>query len=74
MSAIIDALAKLEDSIGRLEGAAAHLEVSLSGRQRDMFGGGPAPAAGNAVDAGLVAAKLDTIIEQAETLLREGRA
>ncbi len=74
MSAILDALAKLEQSIGKLEGAAVHVETALAGEQRDMFGGAPAAANGNGVDVAAVAEKLDTIIEQAETVLKEGHA
>ena len=73
MSAILDALVKLEQSIGKLEGAAVHIETALSGEQRDMFGGGKPPAAnGNGIDAGLVAEKLDSAIAQMETVLQEG--
>ena len=75
MSVILDALVKLEQSIGSLEGAAVHVEAALTGEQRDMFGGSPAAAAnGNGMDVAAVADKLDTIIEQAETALKEGRA
>ena len=73
MSAILDALVKLEQSIGNLEGAAAHVEDSLSGQQRDMFGGASKPPANtNSVDKAAVVKKLDTIIEHAETVLKEG--
>lgn len=72
MSAILDALVKLEESIGKLEGAAGHVETALAGQQRDMFGGNPAPAAnGNGIDAGMVAEKLDSAIAQMETVLQE---
>ena len=78
MSAILDALVKLENSIGKLEGAANDVEATVQkkvaaastqaqfqqGQQPDMFGGASASA---------VAKKLDTIIESAETVLRESR-
>ena len=74
MSAILDALVKLEQSIGSLEGAAAHVESTLAGEQRDMFGGGKSAAAANAngLDANIVAEKLDNAIAQMETVLQEG--
>ena len=80
MSVILDALYKLEQSIGNLEGAASHVEATLAGQQRDMFGGArsQAPANGNgadnvqSIDPQAIVQKLDNIIEQAETVLREG--
>ncbi len=73
MSVILDSLVKLEQSIGKLEGAAVHVEAALTGEQRDMFGGSPAAAAnGNGIDAGLVAEKLDSAIAHMETVLQEG--
>lgn len=73
MSTILDALVKLEESIGKLEGAAVHVESALAGEQRDMFGGSPTPAAnGNGIDVGVVAEKLDNAIAQMETVLQEG--
>ena len=75
MSAILDALVKLEESIGNLEGSVSHVESSLSGQQRDMFGAPtPPPANANGIDANAVAEKLDSIIEHAETVLKEGSA
>lgn len=76
MSAILDALVKLEQSIGTLEGAAAQVETALAGQQRDMFGGAaPSPANANgSVDLNLVADKLDSAIENVEKVLQEGRA
>ena len=75
MSAILNALAKLEQSIGSLEGSVAHIESGLAGQQRDMFGGAPASAAnGNGLDSEMIAEKLDSAITQVETVLKEGRA
>lgn len=72
MSAILDALVKLEESIGKLEGAATHVEASLAGQQRDMFGAPAQKAAnGNGIDKAAVAQKLNNIIEHAETVLKE---
>lgn len=77
MSAILDALVKLEQSIGNLEGAAAYIETNLAGQQRDMFSSpAPPPANGNGaenIDMNLVAEKLDSAIENVEKVLQEGR-
>ncbi|HOO81470.1 MAG TPA: hypothetical protein PK513_03085 [Alphaproteobacteria bacterium] len=72
MSQILEALVKLEQSIGGLEGSVSHIEASLSGQQRDMFSASrPVAANGNGVDTQTVVKKLDNIIEQAETVLKE---
>ncbi|MEZ5813419.1 MAG: hypothetical protein R3E13_01625 [Alphaproteobacteria bacterium] len=71
MSAILEALTKLEQSIGNLENAAGHVEATLSGQQRDMFTAAPQAVPAANLNVALVAEKLDTIIEQAETVLKE---
>lgn len=63
MSAIRQALAKLDSAVGKLEGSANGLETSLEARQQDMFGGSISPAA--------VAQKLDSAIEKVESVLKE---
>ncbi len=73
MSQILEALVKLEQSIGSLEGSVSHVETSLAGQQRDMFGGAKPAANGNGVDTQAVVEKLDNIIGQAEAVLKEGR-
>ncbi|MGB4056587.1 MAG: hypothetical protein WBK77_00710 [Alphaproteobacteria bacterium] len=72
MSAIGQALAKLERAIGKLEGAAVGVESALAGQQRDMFG---SPIKKNGAGAGmqgaLFAKRLDHAIEKIDTLLKE---
>lgn len=64
MSAIRQALAKLDSAVGKLEGASNGLETSIEARQQDMFGGVTVtPAA--------VAQKLDSAIQKVETVLKE---
>ena len=74
MSAISAALVKLEQSIAKLESAAASVETKIAeaGQQQDMFGG--APATMNAADKQMVVQKLDEIIQQAEGVLKEASA
>ena len=72
MSQILEALVKLENSIGSLEGSVDHIEASLAGQQRDMFNGAQVSAAnGNGIDKTSVVEKLDNIIEKAEIVLKE---
>jgi len=71
LSVILDALVKLEKSLDGLENTVVHLESSLEGQQRDMFGGPPVAANANALDKQAVVQKLDQIIEQAEGVLKE---
>lgn len=74
MSAVQQAIAKLNSAIGNLEGSVSGLEGSLAGHQRDMFGG-PAVAVEaantNNIDKDAVLATLDGIIEKAEAVLQE---
>ncbi len=76
MSAIRQAVLKLESAVGRLEGKVTKYESSLTGVQRDMFG---APVAkkkgGQEQDSGLqnalFAKRLDQAIETVEDILKE---
>ncbi len=80
MSAIRQALAKLEGAVGKLEGNVVKYESALTGQQRDMFG---APIAakknGNAngnghnadLQGALFAKRLDQAIEKVEDILRD---
>lgn len=74
MSVILEALVKLEQSLGGLESSVASMENSLAGQQRDMFGAPAANANTQGVDRQAVVEKLDNIIQQAETVLKEGTA
>lgn len=77
MPTVRDALSQLKQSVGRLEGSLKHLETSVAGVQRDMFGAIVPPAGkkgkanGNALpfDSTLVSKKLDKAIKKVEELL-----
>ena len=71
MSAVEQALLKLNQVVGKLETSASAMESAMSGQQRDMFGG---PSASNGVNPAVVAQKLDSAIETIETVLNEGDA
>ena len=72
MSALKQALEKLNGSLNNLETSVNGLEGNLTGAQRDMFGH---PAASNenstAIDTALVAQRLDIAIERVEQVLSE---
>ena len=72
MSALKQALEKLNGSLSNLETSVTGLESNLAGAQRDMFGH---PAASNendtAIDTALVAQRLDVAIERVEQVLSE---
>jgi len=77
MSALQQALEKLNGSLDNLESSVGSLEVTLAGEQRDMFGV-PTPSNENdtntngaAIDAALVAQRLDIAIERVEQVLSE---
>ena len=73
MSALRQALDKLDNAVGKLEGSINSYDQSVEGRQTDMFGGA-AISNGNAnanVNAAFVAQKLDSAIEKVEHLLKE---
>lgn len=76
MSAIQQAISKLNRAIGNLEGSVHHVEASMKGQQRDMFAA-PAPAKpvanSNSLDPELVASRLDNAINAIEKVLKEGR-
>ncbi|MGB0719523.1 MAG: hypothetical protein ACPGRX_03565 [Bdellovibrionales bacterium] len=79
MSAIEQALHRLDGSLNTLETALGGLERNLaehlSGQQRDMFG---YPEASNqnigGIDASVVAKRLDIAIEKVEEILSEAAA
>ena len=73
MSAIRQALEKLNGSLQNLESSVTGLENNLAGEQRDMFGHPPASNenTNGAIDAALVAQRLDIAIERVEQVLSE---
>ena len=72
MSALKQALNKLNGSLNNLESSVAGLENNLTGSQRDMFGHPPASNENStAIDAALVAQRLDIAIERVEQVLSE---
>jgi len=83
VSQIKQALLKLNKSIDRLEGSAGHIEQSLAGQQRDMFGAAPAAATNGSgsthakanghggVEGAVIAQRLDQAIDKVEKLLAE---
>jgi len=75
VTALKQALEKLNGSLNNLENSVGSLEHTLAGEQRDMFG---VPSASNendtdatAIDAALVAQRLDIAIERVEQVLNE---
>ena len=75
VSQVAQALSKLSQVVGKLEGSVNVLETSLAGEQRDMFGASNASnnnAVQNGVDTELVAQKIDLAIEKIEDVLSEG--
>lgn len=77
MSAVRQAITRLSRAVDHLESSVGHVEQALVGKQRDMFSSPSVrvpevPANGNALDADLVAQKLDSAIERIEKALKEG--
>ena len=88
MSAVEQALSKLNQVVGNLETSVQTLETNMAqntvpaapaaapniavGQQPDMFGA--ANGNGSAVDPDAVAAKIDSAIENVEKILQEGTA
>ncbi|MFK7840066.1 MAG: hypothetical protein AB8B83_07010 [Bdellovibrionales bacterium] len=78
MSELHQALERLNGSLSNLETSVTGLEHNLAGEQRDMFGH-PSPSnentidveGGTAIDAALVAQRLDIAIERVEQVLNE---
>ena len=73
MTNILEALTKLDQSLGHLETACEKQEHAVSTRrlsagtsQHDLFGGA------QQIDPAFLAKKLDVAIERVETVLREG--
>lgn len=78
MSAVKQALSKLNRAIGQLERSMDAHESTLKGKQRDMFAAPVPPltspiANNNNIDADLVAERLDGAIARIESVLKEGR-
>ncbi len=73
MSALRQALIRLNRAVGSLEISAHNLEKSLNGQQRDMFAMAGA-GANNNVDPEVVAEKLDLAIARIEKVLKEESA
>lgn len=75
MSAIKQALIRLNGSLQNLENSIANAENTPQGGQRDMFGAhNPAPSNQNDVNVALVAQRLDIAIEKVEEILSEAKA
>lgn len=76
MTAIINALTALNQSLDNLEAAAVQQEQkAIKIQQQDLFNGASATANGNGhynIDPALIASKLDVTIERIEQILREG--
>jgi len=72
MSALLQALENLNGSLNNLESSVTGLEHNLAGEQRDMFGHPPASNENDtAIDAAMVAQRLDIAIERVEQVLTE---
>ncbi len=71
MSAVEQALLKLNQVVGKLETSASTVEITMQGQQRDMFG---STSSSNGMNPKIVAQKLDSAIETIETVLNEGDA
>ncbi len=71
MSAIRQALAKLDNAVGKLEGSINSYDQSVEGRQTDMFGGAAISNENANVNAAFVAQKLDSAIQKVEHILKE---
>lgn len=73
MSAVKQAMSKLDYVVAKLEGSVEGLEQTLAGQQRDMFS---APSASNGngqhPQGAVMAQRLDNAIEKVEQLLKEG--
>lgn len=77
MTAIVNALINLNQSLENLESAAVEQEQkALKLQQQDLFGAAARPKNGNghhfAVNPAVLAQKLDITIERVEQILREG--
>lgn len=70
MSAVEQALLKLNQKVGQLETTLTALESGMAGQQRDMFGA--VPQSGSNINPEIVAQRLDTAIETIEGVLGEG--
>lgn len=73
MSAIKQALARLEGVVGGLEGSVLSFERAHAGEQRDMFAAPPPVNKGALpdLDPAILAERLDRAIEQVEDMLEE---
>ena len=75
MTALAQALQKLNGSLNNLEAKVNGLETNLSGSQRDMFGHPEAVNEnGTNIDPAVVAQRLDIAIEKVEKVLQEASA
>jgi len=76
MSAILEALQRLDESLTNLDNVVTHHEgvvaQELAGQQRDMFGAPTEASNQNTkIDASIVARRLDLAIEKVEEILSE---
>lgn len=74
MSALYQALSRLDFAVDKLENSLSGLENSLTGQQRDMFGQPASNQNKGKIDRREVARRLDKAIGKVETLLVEGGA
>lgn len=68
MSALYQALNRLESSIHKLEVSVQGVETALAGQQRDMFGA-PVNENDSQIDKQAVTQKLDNAISKVESIL-----
>ena len=72
MSALRQALDKLDNAVGKLEGSITQFDQNVAqGQQPDMFGGASVSNANANVNAAFVAQKLDSAITKVEAILKE---
>ena len=73
MSAIQQALIKLDTAVAKAENAARNMDITLQGKQRDMFASpalAPSPNHEESyIDGAVVADKLNSTIQKMEKLL-----
>lgn len=77
MSALLEAIAMLEQSVDGLERAAKKVqtrmvEINQNGVQHDMFAASVSTTHVGAIDPAVLARKLDIAIERVEQVLKEG--
>jgi len=73
VTAIINALVALDQSLNGLESAAFEQQrKTVKAQQQDLFNGASTHANGNSIDRAMLAGKVDMAINKLEQMLREG--